>query len=525
MKKLHPSSVSWVRGKCIGKGCFGTVSLGVDKSDGRVFVVKSVDRATCLPAQLEALENEIQILRSLSDGCPYVVNYLGDDESHETTSYYRNLHLEYLPRGTLADVAPILDDEAALRSLTWCLVSALRYVHSRGIVHCDVKGKNVLLGPLPGQAKLADFGSAREISYGSFGAPISPRGSPLWMAPEVVRRESQGPESDVWSLGCTVIEMITGKPAWVDYGAETLNRIGLSDKLPEFPVGLSDTGCDFLEKCLNRDPTRRWSCDRLLQHPFLASAAPALDTAANSSPRCVLDWVDSEFDDFEDDRNYNSDGGGDISARERIGKLATNGGANWESDGWEWTVVRSSIGGETEAESAGANCCGYEEGISSEYSDFSRSERKIGGTSSEYSDALGTGSDWACGGADLALWCVAGSSCRDGLHNGDLLNLDRPKIISFYSLYSSALFTYSVILIMKEYNNIFISYYILHLPFLVLAINIQLLKLLFTNQLTKVTSRRELHTVNNRYLIFYIYIYLYLYVIFDEKYLILLLFL
>ncbi|GMN23679.1 hypothetical protein TIFTF001_000228 [Ficus carica] len=408
VKKLNSCPVSWVRGKCIGKGCFGTVSIGVDRSDGRVFAVKSVDRATCLPAQLEALESEIRILRSLADdSSPYVVNYLGDDESHETTSYYRNLHMEYLPGGTLADLGIADDGEKTVRSLTWCLVSALRHVHSRGIVHCDVKGKNVLLGPNHNQAKLGDFGSAVMISDKSFGAPIVPRGSPLWMAPEVVRRESQGPESDVWSLGCTVIEMITGKPAWEDRGAETLSRIGFSDDLPEFPARLSETGRDFLSKCLNRDPTRRWSCDQLLQHPFLASAAPpATNLAANSSPRCVLDWVDSEFD----DQNYDSEQEDELSARERIGKLATSGGENWESDNWAWAVVRSSS---TEKESAGANCCGHEEGINSEYSVFSRAERESTGTSSEYSEwAWGGGAEGAVG---CVRWCVAGSSDRHGL--------------------------------------------------------------------------------------------------------------
>lgn len=472
LTKLHSNIMvsNWVRGKCIGKGSFGTVSLGVDKSDGRVFAVKSVDRTACIPSQLEALENEIKILRSLSNSYHYVVGYLGDDVSYENTTSYRNLHLEYLPGGTVADDHDDDVDEMTVRSRIWCLVSALRYVHSRGIVHCDVKGKNVLVGPNPDHAKLADFGSAKEFTSTVPGAPISPRGSPLWMAPEVVRRESQGPESDVWSLGCTIIEIITGKPAWEDRGVDTLSRIGFSDELPEFPVGLSETGRDFLDKCLRRDPNQRWSCDRLLEHPFLASSA-ALDWVANSSPRCVLDWVDSEFDD-EEEEDFESEEQA-LSAKGRIGKLATNTGAIWESDGW--TVVRcwSSEGELT----AGANCYGGEggEGINLEYLDLVRAEGEIVGTSSEYSEIRGVDleywkvcgsvlheSEWACncsydGAIGCCGGCVAGSSCRHGFHG-----------FCFYILYIiSLLFSYSLTIMFRNKFNIFIRYiYILHLLFI-----------------------------------------------------------
>ncbi|KAJ4970413.1 hypothetical protein NE237_003512 [Protea cynaroides] len=141
----------WVRLNCIGKCSFGTVNLASYVSDGGVFAVKSVNSNSSLTSQIESLENKIQILRSLSS--PYVVQYL------------------------------------------------------------RFKGKNVLLGfgSTADVAKLVDFGSSKLFS--SDVKMTLARWSPLWMAPEVVRGERQGPESDVWSLGCTVIEMVTGKPA------------------------------------------------------------------------------------------------------------------------------------------------------------------------------------------------------------------------------------------------------------------------------------------------------------------------
>lgn len=323
---------TWLRGPCIGRGAYGTVNAGVNISNSHIFAVKSIDLATAPPSHAEALENEITILKSLSS--PFIVKYLGDDTTTEGSppARFMNLHMEYLPDGTAADLPN--SDEAAVASYAWCLVSALSYLHSRGIVHCDVKGKNVLLGPSPGSARLADFGSAAEVSSAG-GA-----GSPLWMAPEVIRGEHQGPESDVWSVGCTVIEMLTGKPAW---GSEagSVYRIGYSDELPLFPARLSSCGVDFLEKCLRRDYTRRWSCDQLLQHPFISMSSHK-EFANYSSPRCVLDCFNLDFHaeeevDDDDDQIIN------LEAVERIRGLVSGAGPNWESDGW--LVVRDGGGG------------------------------------------------------------------------------------------------------------------------------------------------------------------------------------
>lgn len=353
---------SWLKGTCIGQGSFGTVNLAVDKSDGRLFAVKSVE-CTSATSQLIALENEIRILKSLSS--PYVVNYLGDDVSKEDFTTYRNLHVEYMPGGTAADLAefPGADvDEGIVSTVTRCVVSALKYAHSLGIVHCDVKGRNVLVGSSKGVAKLGDFGSAVELKEWEF-----PRGSPLWMAPEVIRGECQGPESDVWSLGCTVIEMVTGKPAWEDRGFDTVFRIGYSDELPKIPTQLSQVGKDFLDKCLRRNCQERWTCDQLLQHPFVLSSCSA-EVDAEVSPRCILDWLNSNFSDEDDDDedrrlfDFESDKSklvfdsknSDCLGKDRISRLASESGAIWEeSDGW--VSVRTFTTNEKEQEKQGSN--------------------------------------------------------------------------------------------------------------------------------------------------------------------------
>ncbi|KAI3760394.1 hypothetical protein L1987_50789 [Smallanthus sonchifolius] len=322
---------NWIRRNCIGKGSFGVVTLASHNQfdTGSTFAVKSVEKKS--GEFLRCLENEIRILKSLTS--PYVVTYLGDDVTCEFSTVYRNLHMEYMPGGTVADVARH-GESVHLRSYTWSITSALSYIHAKNIVHCDVKGANVLIGNTPGTAKLADFGSAVEL-----GGPFpGTRGSPMWMAPEVVRGEYIGPESDVWSLGCTVIEILTGKPAWQDRGVATLSQIGYSDELPELETPVPDDLRDFLDKCLKRERSERWSCDQLLQHPFLLPcSSPSPPQICKLSPRCVFDWSDtsssnnSTVDTCQFSMNTSN-------AKQRIGKLASKSGVNWESEGWE--VVR-----------------------------------------------------------------------------------------------------------------------------------------------------------------------------------------
>ncbi|KAJ8437949.1 hypothetical protein Cgig2_031465 [Carnegiea gigantea] len=328
------SNSTWIRGNFIGKGSYGTVSLGIRDSDGSVFAVKSAAKNSL--SSIEALENEIRILRSISSSSPYIVEFYGDEE----TPTHRNLFLEYVAGGDVASSGGVSDVEH-IRSYAWCLVVALKSVHSEGVVHCDVKGSNVLLCSESGIAKLADFGSAkRSVDDFDQRSKMVPRGSPLWMAPEVVRGESQGFEADVWSLGCTVLEMFTGKPAWQDRGAHTLYQIGYSDDLPEFPARLPELARDFLEKCLNRDPNLRWSCDQLLQHPFLV---PAPSTKiAESSPRSILDWQTLDFShDDDDDDDHEFEDFDEVPVRATISKLATTAGVNWESDDDDgWVEVR-----------------------------------------------------------------------------------------------------------------------------------------------------------------------------------------
>ncbi|KAF6984580.1 hypothetical protein CFC21_002563 [Triticum aestivum] len=341
----------WTRGKCIGKGAFGTVHLAVHRATGRAFAVKSVHAKGAAPAAAMAcLETEIRILRRLSS--PYIVAYLGDDATAST----RNLHMELVSGGSAAARGAAGLGERAARCVLRRVAAALHYLHDvAGVVHGDVKGRNVLVGgdgAEYGSSKLADFGAARLVSEP---APRGPRGTPAWMAPEVARGGASTPASDVWSLGCTAVELLTGKRPWSEMGGalevgELLLHIGYGVKRPELPACLSDSCSDFLDKCLRRDAGERWSCEQLLRHPFL-SADPhdAGEPSPSPSPRAVLDWAASDSDsDASSDCHPAADIEDEVimaSAKGRIAELASDRprpdwvreleeGPTWAPDTW-----------------------------------------------------------------------------------------------------------------------------------------------------------------------------------------------
>ncbi|XP_024527893.1 mitogen-activated protein kinase kinase kinase 17 [Selaginella moellendorffii] len=286
---------SWVCGGLIGAGAFGSVNLAVDNETGDLFAVKSTECSggRSSDGALLALENELSILQSLQSS-PRIVKCLGSawSSSAESGQPVRSVFLEYMPGGSIADLMAKLGGklhESLARIYTRGILEGLEFLHRRGIVHCDIKGKNVLVGATG--VKLADFGAAKRLSgaahYQHHQQSPMIKGTPLWMAPEVVRQEEQGTASDIWSLGCTVLEMITGRAPWGDvkHTFSALYRIGCSEELPELPWWLSEQGKDFVMNCLRRDPRERWTSAQLLQHPFVMEAMESPSPSLIAAPR------------------------------------------------------------------------------------------------------------------------------------------------------------------------------------------------------------------------------------------------
>ncbi|XP_057729849.1 mitogen-activated protein kinase kinase kinase 18-like [Arachis stenosperma] len=357
--------MEWIRGQIIGQGSSATVCLAGTTTSAAVCAVKSAELS-----QSQHLQREQKILSSLSS--PHIVTYKGFDITKEKSKLMFNLFMEYMPHGTLSNHGGRLL-EPAIAHYTKQVLKGLEYLHSRELVHCDIKGSNILVGE-GNCVKIADFGLAKSLNE-SAGVPLA--GTPAFMSPEVARGEEQGYPCDVWGIGCTVIEMATGCSPWpkVKDPVSMLYHVGYSGEVPEIPGFLSEEAKDFLEKCLRRNPRERWSASQLLNHPFLGEfsckdgdCVLGESNSSSWSPTSILDqgfWNSVEESecpiagDFVQTCRVHS-------ASDRIKKLALCSGDpnwNWESENWITTRGNnnnesscSCIGGSMIASNSASDC-------------------------------------------------------------------------------------------------------------------------------------------------------------------------
>ncbi|XVE57900.1 hypothetical protein DITRI_Ditri04bG0127500 [Diplodiscus trichospermus] len=262
----------WKKGRLLGRGTFGHVYLGFNSESGEMCAMKEVTLFSDDAKSKESaqqLGQEIMLLSRLRH--PNIVQYYGSETVEDKVYIY----LEYVSGGSIYKLLQEygLFGESAIRNYTQQILSGLAYLHAKNTVHRDIKGANILVDP-NGRVKLADFGMAKHITGSS--CPLSFKGSPYWMAPEVIKNANGcNLAVDIWSLGCTVLEMATTKPPWSQYeGVAAMFKIGNSKELPAIPDSLSDEGKDFVRQCLQRNPLHRPTAARLLDHPFVKNAAP-----------------------------------------------------------------------------------------------------------------------------------------------------------------------------------------------------------------------------------------------------------
>uniref|UniRef100_A0A8C1UJV0 Mitogen-activated protein kinase kinase kinase 3 n=1 Tax=Cyprinus carpio TaxID=7962 RepID=A0A8C1UJV0_CYPCA len=268
--KSPTAPVTWRRGKLLGQGAFGSVYLCYDVDTGRELAAKQVHFDPSSPEtskEVSALECEIQLLKNLHH--ERIVQYYGCLRDHNEKTL--TIFMEYMPGGSVKDQLKAYGalTENVTRKYTRQILEGMSYLHSNMIVHRDIKGANILRDSA-GNVKLGDFGASKRlqtICMSSTGVR-SVTGTPYWMSPEVISGEGYGRKADVWSLGCTVVEMLTEKPPWAEFEAmAAIFKIATQPTNPQLPSHISEHTRDFL-RCIFVEAKYRPSAEELLRHPF-----------------------------------------------------------------------------------------------------------------------------------------------------------------------------------------------------------------------------------------------------------------
>ncbi|XP_013387498.1 mitogen-activated protein kinase kinase kinase 4-like [Lingula anatina] len=264
MRRVH---FKWQRGNKIGEGQFGKVYCAVNMDNGELMAMKEIRFQPNDHQTIKDIADEISLFESIQHQS--LVRYFGVEVHRDEMVIF----MEYCDEGTIEEAAKMGLTEPLIRKYTKEILVAISLLHDNKIVHRDIKGANIFLqskGPL----KLGDFGCSVKLkNHTTMPGEINTLvGTTAYMAPEVIThndREGHGRAADIWSLGCVVIEMATGKRPWheLENNYQIMFKVGMGCK-PAIPDTLSEEGKDFLSHCLEIDPRERWTASQLLGHSF-----------------------------------------------------------------------------------------------------------------------------------------------------------------------------------------------------------------------------------------------------------------
>lgn len=285
-------TITWTKGEVLGRGAYGTVYCGLT-SQGQLIAVKQVSLDASDPEaakkEYSRLEGEVELLKNLRH--TNIVGFLGTSLCDHMVSIF----MEYIPGGSIASIlnrfGPL--PERVLALYTHQILQGVAFLHMNRVIHRDLKGNNVMLMPT-GVIKLIDFGCARRLSCLNHTASNSGdllksvHGTPYWMAPEVITETGYGRKSDIWSVGCTVYEMATGKPplAHMDKMAALFYIATQRGLMPSLPDGFSENAKDFVRRCLTSDQRLRPYADQLLKHSFIPQNESGVNSWETQKKNC-----------------------------------------------------------------------------------------------------------------------------------------------------------------------------------------------------------------------------------------------
>uniref|UniRef100_A0A8C0B6X7 Serine/threonine-protein kinase DCLK2 n=1 Tax=Buteo japonicus TaxID=224669 RepID=A0A8C0B6X7_9AVES len=259
-------------GKVIGDGNFAVVKECVERSTGKEFALKIIDKAKCCGKE-HLIENEVSILRRVKH--PNIIMLI--EEMDTPTELY--LVMELVKGGDLFDAitSSTKYTERDGSAMVYNLASALKYLHGLNIVHRDIKPENLLVCEYPDgtkSLKLGDFGLATVVE----GPLYTVCGTPTYVAPEIIAETGYGLKVDIWAAGVITYILLCGFPP---FRSENNLQEDLFDQILvgklEFPSpywdNITDSAKELISLMLHVNAEARYTAAQILSHPWVSDDA------------------------------------------------------------------------------------------------------------------------------------------------------------------------------------------------------------------------------------------------------------
>jgi len=249
----------------LGTGSFGKVYLCKHKVTGAVYAIKEIDK-TNKNNDLGApyFRREIEIMYKINH--PNIVKLFGHFEDDQGCYFV----MEYIPKGNLYNLLGKQKskcfDTAKVAGFMKDLISAVYYIHNMNppIVHRDIKPENILISD-DGRVKLTDFGWSNYIEYFQIRSTFC--GTPLYLAPEVIKQTGHDKSVDIWCIGTLIFELLTGKCPFNGQSDQILYENILKNKI-DWPKDINLEAKNLISRILKTEPKDRISLNEMLKHPF-----------------------------------------------------------------------------------------------------------------------------------------------------------------------------------------------------------------------------------------------------------------